>query len=47
MGLSWQANAQAPVTCVPTPTPTRPPPTTGGIDAVAEIKALRIPSGPY
>jgi hypothetical protein len=40
LGLTWGANAPAQVVCVP-------PPSTGGIDAVAEIKALRIPSGPY
>lgn len=39
-GLSTGANAVAQVTCVP-------PPSGGGIDALAEIKALRIPSGPY
>jgi hypothetical protein len=45
LGLSWGSIAPAQVVCAP-PAPS-PTPTSGGIDAVAEIKALRIPSGPY
>jgi hypothetical protein len=47
-GLSSSA-AFAQTTCVPTPltTPTLPTSPISGIDAVAEIKALRIPTGPY
>ncbi|MFC7461068.1 hypothetical protein [Hydrogenophaga defluvii] len=39
--------ALAQVSCPPPPTTTTPSPGTGGIDVVAQIKALRIPTGPY
>lgn len=40
-----QTNCPAPTPVSPTPTPT--PPSTGGIDVIASIKALRIPTGPF
>lgn len=41
------AQALAQTTCPDPTSPTPPPPSTGGIDVIAAIKALRIPTGPF